>query len=96
MAHSATVERSTPSKTVSETVVFAVAELTGSDPASLDPLYNTVDPDALNALFEESQFGLDRSPSRVSFTYCGCDVVVSADGSVHASKSGEEISIGWS
>lgn len=81
MAHSATVERSAQEdRTVSAAVVSAVAELTGSAPDSIDPLYTVVDPDALDALFEADR-------GRVAFTYCGCDVDVSADGSVHVSES---------
>lgn len=96
MAQSTTVEQSTGSESVSATVVSAVAELTGSDSASLEPLYHTIDPDALNALFESNRFGQDQSPSRVAFSYCGCDVVVSASGAVTVSKSGQEISKRWS
>lgn len=82
MAHAAPVERSADDWTASERVVSAVADRIGADPAALDPLYEVVDPDALDALFEPRRLHPDRSDPRVSFAYCGCDVVVSADGGV--------------
>ena len=66
---------------VSETVVAAVAEATGVDPLDLDPLYDVVDPDALNALFDSA----GTSPPahlELSFTMADCAVVVRGDGEV--------------
>lgn len=88
MAYSATVEGPVQNERVSERVVAEVASFTGSDPLSLEPLHDAVDPEALDKLFETDQLGLDRSSIRVRFTYCGCDVVISADGSVTVSESG--------
>ena len=88
MAHSASIEESSQGATVSEAVVSAVAELTGTDPLSLDPLYTAVDPDALNALFSDGS-DTDRS-NRVEFTYSGCHVVVTPDGDVRVSKADQE------
>ena len=85
---SAVVERVTRNQTVSETVVSTVAEFIGSEPTSIDPLYDTVDPDALNALFDGDRVISDCTPSSVAFTYCGCDVVVAADGVVQVSRAG--------
>ena len=93
MATTAGVERSMESESVSETIVSAVAAHTGSDPLDLAPLYQAVDPDALDALFATDD--PMRSPDRVSFTYCGCEVVVSAEGVTvesanrNASKAGD-------
>lgn len=89
MSHSASVEQFAEDWTTSERVVSAVAEATGADPVSLEPLYAVVDPDALDALLETSRPGPDGSLPRVSFTYCGCDVVVSADGGVQVSRRGQ-------
>lgn len=77
MAHSAVEDRSGESEAVWETVVSVVAETTGRDPLSLDPIYDAVDQDALDALF--TGVGSDRSPERVTFTYEGCDVTVAGD-----------------
>lgn len=95
MARSMTDVHSMQDESVSETVVYAVAERTGSDPRALEPLHNAVDPDALNRLFDQDPFGVDQSPARVTFTYCGCEVVISADGTVRVSQSGEETTRHW-
>lgn len=95
MASSAVVNQPTEEKVVSEIVVSAVAELTNSDPVSITPLFDVVDPDALNAFFTVNQSGFNQSPDRVSFTYCDCDVVISAEGTVRISRSEEEIVKNW-
>lgn len=86
MSNSASVEQFAEDWTTSERVVSAVAEATGADPVTLEPLYTVVDPDALDALLKTSRPGPNGSLPRVSFAYCGCDVVVSADGSVQVSR----------
>lgn len=68
----------------SEVVVTAVARATGKatttvgtgDP--LAPLYETLDPEALDALVESG----DGPDTRVTFGYGGCDVTVDATGVV--------------
>lgn len=87
--------RSAQQSSISNAVVSAVADLTDTDPTSLEPLFATIDPDALEALFEPTAGGLERSPKRVVFTYSGCDVVVSGDGTVQASRAGRETSTQW-
>lgn len=91
MAQRLSIEESSLEESVSETVVSAVAEVTDTDPLSLEPLYTTIDPDALNALLERDQRRFDRSLTRVEFSYCGCDIVVTADGGVRVSKSDQEL-----
>lgn len=73
---------------VSETVVTAVAQATGVDPLDLDPLYNVVDPDALNRIFDSTGTS---SPASVelSFTMAGCQVVVRGDGEVVVTPGAE-------
>lgn len=56
-------------------VVETVASVSGRDPTALPPLYNAVNPDALDALFASSD-SRDTSDLRVSFSYNGFDVVV--------------------
>lgn len=62
-------------------VINTVAAVTGTPPVSLRPLYETIDPDALDALFESASRP-DRQSSQlsVSFRYEGCDVVVRWNG----------------
>lgn len=63
---------------LSGSVVEEVAEITGTDPADLDPLYEVVDTEALDSLFHP-----DRSVGgRVSFEYCDCRVTVTEAGRV--------------
>lgn len=90
MAQNMTVGRSTQGETVSETVVYSVAEQLDADPTTLDPLYRVVDPDALNSFMGANGATLDGSLIRVSFTYCGCEVGISADGTVHVSGVDQE------
>jgi len=60
--------------TVHESVIYAVANAVGVDPIDLDPLYDTIDPEAVDALFDDGFEG------RLAFTYEGHDVVVTSDG----------------
>lgn len=57
----------------SHVVVTAVAAVTGRKPAACPPLFDAVDPDALDAIFDDRQAGL------VAFEYGGCDVRVRGD-----------------
>ncbi|QRV15714.1 HalOD1 output domain-containing protein [Haloterrigena salifodinae] len=62
-----------PEKAPSLAVVDAVASASETDPTALPPLYNAIEPDALDAMFESSQPGSTR---RISFSYNGFDVTV--------------------
>lgn len=67
----------------SQAVVQAVARVSGDDPTAVDPLYDVIDPDSLNALFAGNRgFGNDTSGS-VTFSYSGYEVVVEANGRGH-------------
>lgn len=57
-------------------VIHAVAAASGVPPDRLDPLYETVDPDALNRLFPSDA----ASEAAVHFRYAGHDVTVRSDG----------------
>nr|WP_226007851.1 HalOD1 output domain-containing protein [Natrinema salinisoli] len=59
-------------------VVSAVAEAEGVDHVDLPPLYNVIDPEALNALFTSDSGGV----STVEFEYAGYAVVVRGEGTV--------------
>lgn len=62
---------------VAEAVVYAVAEAAETDPLSIEPIYDSVDPDALDALVRSGSEGLV-----VSFSHGGVPVDVFADGTV--------------
>lgn len=66
----------------SQAVVERVADAENVDPLALDvPLYDAVDPDALDALFGPTD-GAPRTTGRVTFVYYGHTVVVASDGTV--------------
>ena len=58
---------------LSARVVTAVAEANGVDHTELPPLYGVVDPDALEALFDDGR-GETRSDCELRFTYAGQEV----------------------
>ena len=67
---------------ISETVVLTVAKARGIDPLKLEPLYEAIDPDALDKLANQ--------PAQlvtIRFTFAGCDVTVHCDGEVIARRS---------
>ncbi|WP_440007386.1 HalOD1 output domain-containing protein [Halomicrococcus sp. SG-WS-1] len=62
-------------------VTELVADATDRDPATLDPLYDYVDPDALNALVTSSND--DQAPRvRITLMYAGYEVTLRRDGHV--------------
>ena len=73
-------------ETPSIEIIEQVASLEETDPVALPPLYDTVDPEALDSLFHSSTSGGARAESTVRFTYCGYDVRVGADGDVVVSE----------
>lgn len=76
-------------RTLSEAVVERVAAAEGADPLELDPLYEAIDPDALERLF--SPEGGPRPDGRIAFNYCGHTVVVDSDRSVSLSDDPPEV-----
>ncbi|NUC73389.1 hypothetical protein HTZ84_13880 [Haloterrigena sp. SYSU A558-1] len=77
-SHSAELSSETPSLAIVE----RVAALDGTDPLSLPPLYDAVDPEALDSLFQSSSTDGPRTTGSVQFTYYGYDVRVDADGEI--------------
>ena len=69
---------------LTDTVVRAVSETAGVEPTELGvPLIDSVDPDALDALFRPRHDGTPRrADSRIAFPTNGFEVVVHADGRV--------------
>lgn len=67
----------------SERVVEAVAIAEGVDETDLPPLYDAIDPDALDSLFHPRPTGDDvDAMGAIYFTYNGHEVRVSAAGEV--------------
>lgn len=72
VARDTTTERNSPTLSV----VTAVSELNGVDPSDAPPITESVDPEALDRLFD------GRDSGTVTFEYGGYEVVVSADGRI--------------
>lgn len=62
-------------ESASAAVVRAVAAYTGQQPISMEPLFKTIDPDALNTIF-----GPNEQPACIEFSYSGIRVQVTASG----------------
>lgn len=67
---------------VSDAVVKAVAAAERVCPVQLEPLYDHVDPEALDELFGPTRTGSRRSLGRTSFAYAGYHVTVHSDGEI--------------
>ncbi|MFO7925412.1 MAG: HalOD1 output domain-containing protein [Halobacteriota archaeon] len=62
--------------TVSERVIRGVSTADDSDPVELPPLYDAIDPEALDAVVKRMSDGA------VSFVYAGYEVTVESDGTI--------------
>lgn len=75
------------SESPSTAVVETVAAREGVDPMDIDaPLYEAVDPDALDSIVRTVDGEPNHAPLEVEFTYYGYEVVVATDGSVRVSE----------
>lgn len=70
----------TATASVTERVLASVADSERADILSLPPLYDAVDPDALEQLVEHG------GVTEISFVYLGYDVRVRGDGRVRVSE----------
>ena len=69
-------------------IVTEIASREGVDPTMLEPpLHDVIDPEALNALFAPTRRSPRTDSGRVSFTYNGYDVTVTATGSVSITET---------
>lgn len=66
---------------ISQRVINEVAEERGVDPIDLPPLYDVIDPDALDKLFPRG-IGDAATTGRVVFTLAQCEVVVHSTGEI--------------
>jgi hypothetical protein len=73
------IEPSTTHQSLSERIVLAVAAADGVDPVAFgEPLFETLDPDALDALVES----LSTPTASLRFRFAGHWVTVTGDGAV--------------
>jgi hypothetical protein len=68
----------------SQAVIERVAAGEGVDQTNIAPLYEAIDPDALDRLVEASQG--DDGALTIQFTYQGYDVTVTGGGVVHLAR----------
>lgn len=68
----------TCSRSLAEKVVTAVADAANTSPNELPPLYEVIEPDALNRLFAPTYTGNSRSEGRITFLYAGYRVVINS------------------
>jgi hypothetical protein len=65
-------------------VVEAVADAEGIDPIDLEaPLYESIDPTALDDLFDKSAGSTAARSGSLSFRYHGYDITIASSGAVH-------------
>lgn len=69
-------------------IVSALSAVTDVEPTAIEPITNTIDTDALDALVRG--FDPANGPIEVSWTQDGYDVTVSSEGVVTVSLSGDE------
>ncbi len=73
----------------SQAIVTGLAERNGISPLEMQPLYEAVDPEALDTLFQNGRSG------RVTFEYAGYEVIVHGNGHIdiheteHSTGEGE-------
>ncbi|EFW92957.1 hypothetical protein ZOD2009_06359 [Haladaptatus paucihalophilus DX253] len=63
-------------------IIRGVEEIVGRSAEKQTWLYDSVDPDALDAIFEEKHDGTTRTGGKVTFTARGCEIIVDADGEI--------------
>lgn len=61
-----------------EAVIELVSVAIGKEPKSMDPLFDVVDPDALDTLFRSRE----ARTGRIEFRFCGCEVRAVSGGEV--------------
>lgn len=77
----------TTDRSVSEQVVQAVADVSGSSITEIEPLHSAVDADALNNLFSTKLDGSTRRGGYLTFEYASYFVTVFASGQIKVADS---------
>jgi hypothetical protein len=69
-------------KSISTVIAETIANHKGVDPANIEPLYTTIDPEALDALFAPRNDGTARTTGQITFTHTGFEITVNSDRTV--------------
>lgn len=79
-----------PGESVPDALITAVASFKQVDALELPPLYETVDPDAVETLIESQGDGTTRSSGvTVFFNYGGCEVRLTSNGFITLAPTSE-------
>lgn len=71
------------SNSLTEVIVQQIADLEGVEPLDLEtPLYDAVDPEAVESLLTDATTGERREHIRVKFQYYGYDIIVDGEGEI--------------
>lgn len=76
---------------VETTIIDAITELEGMAWEECPPLYEAVDPEALNALFHPGPNGLARMDGLVSFHYAGYVISIRSSGEISIEVSDRSV-----
>ncbi|RQG86101.1 hypothetical protein EA462_17255 [Natrarchaeobius halalkaliphilus] len=69
-------------------IVSAIATLSGRTPDEMERLYDRIDPDSLEAIFEPTNGTTNRADGTLSFRLEGYAVIVHGSGTVLVAKNG--------
>ncbi|WP_101294543.1 HalOD1 output domain-containing protein [Halegenticoccus soli] len=75
-------------ESVSEAVAMAVARAEGLDPTEMDPVFDAINADALDAIFGDRYDGTPRSGGRLTFWTRGYEIRVEGTRSVAVAAPG--------
>lgn len=78
------------SQSLSTTVIETVGAATDTDPIQMEPLYERLEPDALDALFRPHSDDVPRTSGQVLFSLDGHDVAVHSCGDIIVDVSEKE------
>lgn len=70
-------------------VVDAVADERGVEPTVLDPLYESIDPDSLDALFPPAPRRSETTSRSLTFTFAGYQVAIQGAGTIDVTELDE-------
>ncbi|RBI60416.1 hypothetical protein DMJ13_19100 [halophilic archaeon] len=65
-------------------IITHIAAQKDVEPTTLDPLYEVIDPEALENLFAPQLDGTSRTDGQVEFAYSGYRVTITSDGDIQS------------
>jgi len=72
---------------ISTQIIEAIAETAGVDPLELPPLYEAIDPEALDTLIAGSEANQSASPDIIEFAYADYTVTVYGDQTIEVTDT---------